>query len=242
MKPYLSITVFLVLLLSALFSSYCSYENQSACLQHEADRALAVALRQQRSDVITPDTVSVYRSNIAIAEIRDTAAISVRMVRIGDRHATVLEADACCPFLTVLRMSDQRMTAVLLLLTALWTVGVLWHRRRHPLVAANAVEDVVSFGGLSYDLACKRFYTAEKEEVRFTPMQHRLMEMFFLSDAHRLPKERICADLWPKKPDASDTLYTLVRRIKPIIEQYGNLHIESDRGCAYMLKDKTSCD
>lgn len=240
MKPYLSITVFLVLLLSSLFSGYYSYESQSACLQNEADRALAAALRQQQSDVITPDTVNAYRSNIAIAAIRDTAAISVRTVRVGDRHATVLEADACCPFLTVLRMSDQRMTAVLLLLTALWTAGVLWHHRHNPLPAAGVADDMVWFGGLSYDLSRKRFYTAEKEEIRFTPMQHRLMEMFFLSDAHRLPKELICAELWPKKPDASDTLYTLVRRIKPIIEQHGNLHIESDRGRAYVLKDKSS--
>lgn len=55
-------------------------------------------------------------------------------------------------------------------------------------------------------------------------------------------KSRFALTFEHKKPDASDTLYTLVRRIKPIIEQHGNLHIESDRGRAYVLKDKSSCD
>ena len=51
-------------------------------------------------------------------------------------------------------------------------------------------------------------------------------------------KQEICDRLWPKKPDASDTLYTLVRRIKPIIEAHSSLKIESDRGKSYSLKLK----
>ena len=69
-------------------------------------------------------------------------------------------------------------------------------------------------------------------------MQHQLMEMFFRSSTHSLSKTEICEALWPKKPDASETLYTLIRRIKPIIEEHSNLKIESDRGRAYELKAK----
>ena len=48
----------------------------------------------------------------------------------------------------------------------------------------------------------------------------------------------ICDRLWPKKPDASDTLYTLIKRVKPILEANSNLKIESDRGKSYTLKIK----
>lgn len=69
-------------------------------------------------------------------------------------------------------------------------------------------------------------------------MQHTLLEMFMTKENHTLTKQEICDALWPKKPDASDTLYTLIRRIKPIIEEYSNLRIESDRGKSYTLKIK----
>jgi DNA-binding response OmpR family regulator len=67
-------------------------------------------------------------------------------------------------------------------------------------------------------------------------MQHTLLEMFLKSDDHTLTKQEICDRLWPKKPDANDTLYTLIRRIKPIIEANSNLKIESDRGKSYSLE------
>lgn len=80
--------------------------------------------------------------------------------------------------------------------------------------------------------------TAEGEQIRLTPMQHSLLEMFMTSEKHSLSKQEICNRLWPKKPDASDTLYTLVRRIKPVIEANSKLKIESDRGKSYSLKLK----
>ncbi len=64
------------------------------------------------------------------------------------------------------------------------------------------------------------------------------MEMFFQSPSHSLTKAEICDALWPKKPDASETLYTLIKRLKPVIEQHTDLKIESDRGKAYELKIK----
>ena len=76
---------------------------------------------------------------------------------------------------------------------------------------------------------------ASGRQIKLTPMQQQLMEMFFRSKTHSLLKSEICEALWPKKPDASDTLYTLIRRIKPIIEEHSNLKIESDRGKSYEL-------
>ena len=97
---------------------------------------------------------------------------------------------------------------------------------------------MIPYGGLNYAESEGRFYDAEGRQVKLTPMQQQLMEMFFRSSTHSLSKSEICEALWPKKPDASETLYTLIRRIKPIIEEHSDLKIESDRGRAYELKAK----
>jgi len=64
------------------------------------------------------------------------------------------------------------------------------------------------------------------------------MTLFWNAPSHSLPKEEICTTLWPKKEDANDTLYTLVRRLKPIVEEHTNLMIVADRGKNYSLKPK----
>ena len=66
-------------------------------------------------------------------------------------------------------------------------------------------------------------------------MQHELMRMFFRADGHKLSKDEICSALWPGKPDASETLYTLIRRLKQVIEPNTGIKIESERGRAYKL-------
>lgn len=78
--------------------------------------------------------------------------------------------------------------------------------------------------------------------MKLTPMQHQLMMMFFQSPSHSLSKAEICEALWPKKPDATDTLYTLIRRLKPIIEQHSDLKIESDRSKSYRLEIRQICN
>ena len=108
---------------------------------------------------------------------------------------------------------------------------LVWYRRQHYAVLPGGI----TLGGLTYAEAEGRFYAADGQRVQLTPMQHQLLTMFFQSDAHLLTKAEICDALWPKKPDASDTLYTLIRRLKPIVEQHSSLKIESDRGRAYEL-------
>ena len=92
------------------------------------------------------------------------------------------------------------------------------------------------YGGLA--LLDGRIVDAKGSVVKLTPMQLQLMEMFFRSPNHSLTKTEICDTLWPKKDDASETLYTLIRRLKPIIEAHSDLKIEADRGKAYELKIK----
>ena len=66
-------------------------------------------------------------------------------------------------------------------------------------------------------------------------MQHQLMTLFYESEDGLLTKTDICNALWPKKEDASETLYTLIKRLKPVVEKRSNLQIESLRGRAYRL-------
>ena len=80
------------------------------------------------------------------------------------------------------------------------------------------------------------FLTLDNKEVSLTPMQRQLLTMFFQADNHQLSKQIIADALWPKKPDASDTLYTLIRRIRPILADNG-LKITSGRGKDYQLTD-----
>ena len=67
-------------------------------------------------------------------------------------------------------------------------------------------------------------------------MQLSPMEMFLAAPDHRLTQREICDRLWPRKPDASATLYTLIRRLKPVLEEAGGLRIDCLRGEAYQLQ------
>ena len=89
------------------------------------------------------------------------------------------------------------------------------------------------YGGLA--LQDGHFVDAKGCVVKLTPMQQQLMEMLWLSPTRQLSKTEICDALWPKKPDANETLYTLIRRLKPIIEQHSDLKIEVNRGKSYGL-------
>ena len=76
--------------------------------------------------------------------------------------------------------------------------------------------------------------------THLTPMQRQLMEMFVASGSHRLSKHEICDALWPKKDDASETLYALISRLKRELDKTSNYDIISDRGRAYILKRRKS--
>ena len=191
-------------------------------------QALSSALAQQQSNVITQDTIRTFNSNLQIAELRGKATIAV------DTKGREFKAYARCSEATIFSLSDQRLTAVLWSMTLLWA-AFCFYRRRHEMLQ---MAGMMQYGGLCFAEAEGTFYDAKGQRVKLTPMQQQLLEMFFCSEAHLLSKTEICDALWPKKPDASETLYTLIRRLKPVIEQYSDLKIESDRGRSYELTIK----
>lgn len=229
----LPLVIFAFIMAMAFCSSASSYRRAQNRVDSDVNNALQQVLAQMQCDVISADTIQCYRSHLTIAELRDTACIAMCTVRREGERAEEIVAQANCGFLTILKLSDQRASATLLCIGLLWLAGSMWYMRRfHPQPIAQGI----CYGGIVY--VGDRFTTAGGKPIRLTPMQHSLLQMFMDADGHTLSKQEICDRLWPKKPDASDTLYTLIRRIKPVIEAHSNLRIECDRGKSYSLNIK----
>ena len=226
----LPILISLFIMTSAFYSSMCSYRSASDRIETDVNNALELTLAEMQCDIVSADTIRCYRNYLTISELKDTACIAMRTVRKGERQETEMVAEANCDFMTVFMLSDQRASGVLLFTGILWMMGSLWYMRRFK---PELIVEGQRYGGLIY--TNEKFMTSKGEQIRLTPMQHTLLEMFMLAENHSLSKQEICDRLWPKKPDASDTLYTLIKRIKPIIEAHSNLKIESNRGKSYTL-------
>ncbi|MCQ2197032.1 MAG: helix-turn-helix domain-containing protein [Bacteroidaceae bacterium] len=227
----LPIVVFFFIMATALCSCMCSYRNAESRIEQDVNNALGLALAEVPCDVVSADTIRCYRNHLSIAELKETACIAMRTVGKGDTQEAEMVAEANCDFITVLKLSDQRASVSLFVAGVLWLLTSVWYVRRHreaPMVQG------LCYGGIVYDN--HKFTTLAGEQIRLTPMQHSLMEMFMNAEDHTLSKQEICDRLWPRKPDASDTLYTLIKRVKPVIEANTQLKIESDRGKSYSLE------
>ena len=225
MKQQHLVIVLFVMIVASCATSLVSYHATERQVVDDMSQALSSALAQQQSNVITQDTIQSFNSHLQIAELRGKATIAV------DTKGRELKAYAHCSEATIFSLSDQRPTVVLWTLTLMWALFCFYRRRHEMLQMAGMLQ----YGGLCFAEAEGTFYDAKGQRIKLTPMQQQLMEMFFRSEAHQLTKTEICDALWPKKPDASETLYTLIRRLKPVVEQHSNLKIESDRGRAYEL-------
>ena len=225
MKQQHLVIVLFVMIVASCATSLVSYHATERQVVEDMSQALSSALAKQQSNVITQDTIQSFNSHLQIAELRGKATIAV------DTKGREFKAYAHCSEATIFSLSDQRPTVVLWTLTLMWALFCFYRHRHEMLQMAGMLQ----YGGLCFAEAEGTFYDAKGQRIKLTPMQQQLMEMFFRSEAHQLTKTEICDALWPKKPDASETLYTLIRRLKPVIEQHSDLKIESDRGRAYEL-------
>lgn len=180
--------------------------------------------RLQQAAFITFDVVdSDFQDNSL-----DEQAVCSDTLIVKDKHAgetLALKGYARLSVASILGMSDQRIPAACMISAFLWAMLSWLYLRKKQ----EGSEAVTGFGGLVYSEVDQRFYTAAHTPIRFTPMQQQLMLLFWNAPSHSLTKEDICAALWPKKEDANDTLYTLIRRLKPIVEEHTNLKIVADR-------------
>ena len=225
MKQQHLVIVLFVMIVASCATSLVSYHATERQVADDMSQALSSALAKQQSNVITQDTIQSFNSHLQIAELRGKATIAV------DTHGREFKAYARCSEATIFSLSDQRPTMFLWIMTLLWATFCFYRRRKDVMQFAGMLQ----YGGLCYAEADGAFYDVQGQRIKLTPMQQQLMEMFFRSDAHQLTKTEICDALWPKKPDASETLYTLIRRLRPIIEEHSDLKIESDRGKTYGL-------
>ena len=221
MKQRYAVVVLFALIIASSMVSLTSYKATEELVTADMDQALAKALDEQQSDVISADTIQVFNSHLQIEGLRGNAVLAVDTKKGFRPRPQVSTA-------TILSLSDQRPSMILWSMALLWGLFCLYQHRRLSALGL--------YGGLA--LQDGRFINAKGSEVKLTPMQQQLMEMLWQSPKHQLSKAEICDALWPKKPDASETLYTLIRRLKPIIEEHSDLKIESDRGKSYGLTIK----
>jgi hypothetical protein len=228
MKQKYAIIVFLVLIGTSAMTSFYSYRATEQLVKDDMSQALTLALKKQQSDVINADTIRVFNSCLQLDELRGSAILAVDTRQKGFR------CEANCSMATIFSMSEQRPALAIWMLALLWATFCFFQRKRDiPLLTG-----MLQYGDLRYSESESRFFNAKGEYVKLTPMQQQLMEMFFHSPNHTLSKTEICDTLWPKKDNANETLYTLIRRLKPIIESHSDLKIEVDRGKAYELTIK----
>ena len=218
MKQRLPIVVLFALIVASSLFSLNSYRTTEVMVTEEMNQALAKALEEQQSEVISADTIRVFNNYLQTEDLKGKAVLALDTEKGFQPRPQVSTA-------TILALSDQRPSMVLWSMVVLWGMYCLYQHRRRMAMGM--------YGGLA--LQEGNFVDAKGCVVRLTPMQQQLMEMLWQSPSHKLSKTEICDALWPKKEDASETLYTLVRRLKPIIEEHSNLKIEVDRGRAYGL-------
>ena len=235
MKPITVVIVFLALTLSSALASIGSYKNTESRIINDLNQALALTLVEKQDASITPDTLRVYREFLHIDALksraylaycprkeRSTITCSDTMVGHKNTHFIGIRGYANCSMATIFSLSDQRLPFSLSFLAMAWGCSCLIYFRR------KAVEHLK-------DSQVKAALSA----IHFTPMQEQLIDLFLHAEDHQLTKKEICNALWPKKDDASETLYTLIRRLKPVLSLQAGLHIVCERGKAYRLtKDR----
>lgn len=212
------VVVLFALIAASSAVSFFSYRATEWLVTEDMNQALAKTMAEQQSDVINCDTITVFNSHLQMEELRGQAVLAVDTHQGFTLYPQVSSA-------TILGLSDQRPAMVLWTAVLLWGLFCLYRRR--PAIAGL-------YGGLA--MRDGNIIDAQGCAIKLTPMQQQLMEMFMSAPDYTLTKQQICDALWPKKDDASETLYTLIRRLKPIIEQHSDLKIEVDRGRAYSLK------
>lgn len=178
-------------------------------------------------DYLCSDTI--FLTNL-VADDKQNVGIAVRGI-------------AQCSMATIFAISDQRLPVVLFLLSVSWVVFA--YRRKNffmpclsqsSIIASEQMYDdaqVQGIGGIIF--RNEAFFDNKGQEIHLTPMQRQLLTMFFNSPDHKLLQADICNRLWPKKDDASETLYALITRTKKVIEQRCGIKIEVDRGRGYTL-------
>lgn len=240
-------------------------QNQSLWLSTDSIQTYARLQQTLHAPIAVNSGNRAFTEALTIPQLKGKSQLSLRILKKGDNNtldyiphdciasdtlmwlSNAAESSgltlsfrgyACCSAADVLALSDLTLPGLLLLSALLWggMSCLMLHKksRKNPRRTAN--DNLVVYGNLSLSRRENCFYNLQHEKLHLTPMQYALMEMFYLSPSHQLARHDICQVLWPGKENADETLYTLIRRLKPIIENNSNLRITTDRGRAYGLE------
>ena len=253
MKPIVAVVVFFSLMVPSLFLGYANYVSAKEYIIEDVNQALAKTVMSSNPERITADTLRVFKSNLRISRLRGTAYLSLCTAepsRVSFCSDTVsfrtaherlyVRAYPNCSKATIFSLSEQAVPSALLAASMLWgTFSVLYLRRKRSVaVGAAPVRHAVLFGNLAFSASSGQFYNERKEEICFTPMQRSFMKMLMESEDKKVSVDDVCRNLWPGKGNAKESLYTLVRRLKPVVERDTNLKIVADKGGYYRLSFK----
>lgn len=112
MKHQYVIVLFALIITSSMVS-FTSYRATEREVNEDMSQALALALDEQQSDVISADTIQIFNRYLQIEALRGNALLAVD-TRQGFRPRPH------CSMATIFALSDQRPAM------ALWTVTMLW--------------------------------------------------------------------------------------------------------------------
>ena len=233
----LPILIFILLCLTAMATSCGSYRKAERNIENDLKQALAKTINEKGMETMRQDSIRAYRSiartegeMMTIAVGDETLRRHLRNPQLGEMAfitytvrcerggwKVTFDTEAKCSAVMIWSLSDQRLSAWLSVMALLsLALSFRGRRQRQPIT-------MDSFSA-----------------THLTPMQRQLMEMFVASGSHRLSKHEICDALWPKKDDASETLYALISRLKRELDKTSSFDIISDRGRAYILKHRKS--
>ena len=225
MKRIHALLVLLVFAIATVWTTVRDYQRAERQITDDLTHALLMTQAEQPVDWLSTDTIRQFRSHIRQPQLRDVAQLSFLLggdavaARGPHTQALALAPDrqvhaygqASLSTFDVWRMGDHRLSLALSLLTLFWMALSLRLTRR-----------------------------SAAPTVYLTPMQEQLVALLLSAPNRELTKQDICDRLWPGKPDASDTLYTLVRRTKQSLSGRSPLRITSVRGRAYRIDGPTS--
>ena len=77
MKQRYAVVVLFALVIASGLTSFGSYSSTSRQVSEDMDRALALTMQEQQSDVISQDTIRTFNSHLQIAELRGKAILAV---------------------------------------------------------------------------------------------------------------------------------------------------------------------
>lgn len=251
MKPITAVLVFFSLMIPSFILSYGSYATTKESIIDDVNQALAQTILCKKNNQITADTLKVFRSNLKNYQLKEISYLSMctdepsktsfcsdTMSYTYGEQRFLVRAYPNCSKAEIFSMSKQTIPGMIFTISILWGIFSMlyFHRKYNSQPGLNSNEQIIAFGNLSFSISHSLFYNERKEEIYFTPMQQSLIKMLMIDEHKKLSVNEICNRLWPGKENAKETLYTLVRRVKPIIEKNSNVRLLSDKGGYYSLK------